>query len=56
MFVEGAEKDQIYYLPLSQVEGFDEIGLYGEDLSIGVLLNSPNPENAVICLEYLMTR
>lgn len=56
MFVEGAEKDQIYYLPLSQVEGFDEIGLYGDSLCIGVLLNSPNSENAAICLEYLMTR
>jgi len=56
MFVEGAQKEQIYYLPLSQVEGFDEIGLYGENLCIGILLNSPNAQNAAICFEYIMTR
>jgi len=56
MFVEGADKDQIYYLPLSHVEGFDEIGLSGENLCIAILLNSGNAENAAICFEYIMTR
>lgn len=56
MFVEGAPGDQIYYLPLNQVEGFDEIGLNGDNLSIGILMNSTNVQNAVICFEYIMTR
>lgn len=56
MFVEGAPGDQIYYLPLSHVEGFEEIGLYSDNLCIGILLNSGNAQNAAICLEYIMTR
>ena len=50
------KEEHVYWLPLYMVEGFEETGLITENLGIGILGNSVNVDNAVICLEYILTR
>ena len=53
--VEGADEADIYWIPLYMVEGFDKSDLYGENLGIAILRYSVNQDNAVKCLEYMLT-
>ncbi|MEX1378151.1 MAG: hypothetical protein AB1Z23_11860 [Eubacteriales bacterium] len=54
MKIEGSDEEHVYWLPLAFSEGFSEIGFPPDNLSIGIVSNSSNVENAVKCLEYLI--
>jgi len=53
---EYEEGEHYYWLPLGVSEGLTEIVESKDYLGIAVLRSSKNPENALICLEYMLTR
>ena len=54
--IEESEDAHIYWLPLCMVTGWGDLQMSGDDLGIAILSNSENVSNAVICLEYILTR
>jgi len=50
------KEEHIYWLPLNMVKGFEDLGLKGDNLGIGILSNSVNADNAALCIDYIITK